>query len=256
MSTRKIFTFTLIALLLSGCGSAAANPTLDPNLIMTVALGTVNAASTQTAFAMPTSTATATLPPTETPTPKPPSFEPTVTFTATVTIPSNVRFGPSTLYAGPGGLRTGKLVEVIGRNAAGDWLLVRETGGKKSSWVYATNLTVQGNVASLAVAPVILPITPNYPPPANIKSARAGDQVQVSWDAVTIQLKDMYLESTYFVEAWVCSGGQIVYNIYAIKETSLVIPDQAGCAEASRANLYTTTKEGYSQPAAIPWPTP
>ncbi|MBV6394651.1 MAG: hypothetical protein HFACDABA_00217 [Anaerolineales bacterium] len=254
MTHRIIPVLFLIVALLSACGGAQPAPTLDMNLVMTAALGTVNASSTQTALALPTNTATATPPPTETPIPAPPAFEPTTILSATVAVPANIRFGPGVQYAGPGGLRTGKAVEVIGRNAAGDWLLIREVGGRKSSWIYAVNLKVQGDIAALAIAPVILPITPNYQPPANIQAVRAGDQVQVRWDSVSIPLKDMYLDSAYFIEAWVCYGGQIAYSIFAVKETAVVIPDQAGCAEASRALLYTTTKEGYSQPVPIPWP--
>ena len=256
MNKRIFFTLMIAAMFLSACGQPTTDPSLDPNLAMTVAFATVNAAGTQTVQAIPTNTATATLPPTETPTPKPAVFEPTVILSASVTAPANCRFGPSTVYAGPGGLRTGKILEAIGRDGLGQWILIREIGGKKSCWVYAPNLSVQGDIASLPVAPVTLVFTPNYQPPANIKAARAGDQVQVSWDAVTIQLKDMYLDSTYFIEAWVCSGGQIVYTIYATKDTFIVIPDQAGCAEASRGSVYTTTKEGYSVAGAIPWPLP
>ena len=256
MSARSILSFTLIALLLTACGSAPSQPTADPNLVMTVAFATVYAAGTQTALAMPTNTPTETPQPTATIPPLPTDFVPAVILPAVVTAPANVRFGPGVQYAGPGGLRTGKTLEVVGRNAAGDWLLIREVGGQKTSWVYAPNLTVQGDIASLAIAPVVLPITPNYQPPTNIKAARAGDQVQVVWDAVTVQLKDAYLGSTYFIEAWVCSGGQIVYNVFATKDTFIVIPDQPGCAEASRGNVYTTTREGYSQPASIPWPAP
>lgn len=256
MTKKTLLAIIILTALLSSCGGGASEPTLDLNPIMTLAFATVNASGTQTALAMPTNTPTETPLPTPTFPPQPTAFAPTVILPATVTTGANVRFGPGTQYAGPGGLRYGKVLEVIGRNAAGDWLLVREVGGQKSSWVYAPNLTVQGDIASLAIAPVVLPITPNYQAPTNIKVARAGDQVQVSWDAVTIQPKDIYLESTYFIEAWVCSAGQIVYNIYATKDVFIVIPDQPGCAEASRGNLYTTTREGYSQPAAIPWPTP
>jgi len=253
MTKKTLIVIVILAALLASCGGSG-EPTSDPNAIMTVAFATVYASGTQTALAMPTNTATMTPPPTETPVPAPPTFEPTNILTATVSVPANIRFGPGVQYAGPGGLRTGKTVEAIGRNAVGDWLLIREVGGRKSSWIYAANLKVQGDIATLAVAPVILPITPDYQAPANIKAVRAGDQVQVSWDAVSISLKDMYLDSSYFIEAWVCSGGQLAYGIFAVKETAVTIPDQAGCAEASRALLYTTTKAGYSQPASIPWP--
>jgi hypothetical protein len=243
----------VVSLALSACGGQAT-PTTDTNAMMTLAFATVNAAGTQTFVAMPTNTVVPTNTPAPTPTPKP-EFLPTVVLTATVSIPSNVRFGPGTEYAGPGGLRTGKTIEVIGRNAAGDWLLVREVGGKKSSWVYAANLTVQGDIASLAIAPVILPITPNYAAPTNIRAARSGDQVQVMWDAVEINYKDVYPESSYFLETWLCTGGQLVYSIHAVKETSIILTDQPGCAEKSHGLLYTTTRDGYGGPAEItPWP--
>ena len=256
MSTRTILVFALTAALLSACGGGASAPTLDPNLVMTLAFATVNASGTQTALAIPTNTPTETPVPTPTFPPQPTAFVPSVVLSGTVTVGSNCRFGPSILYAGPGVIRYGKVLEIIGRDAIGQWLLVREPGGQKSCWVYAANLSVQGEIGSLLVAPVELVFNNEYQAPTNIKAARAGDQVQVSWDAVTVQIKDYYPDSSYFIEAWVCSGGQIVYNIYATKDAFVVIPDQAGCAEASRANLYTTTKEGYSQPASIPWPTP
>jgi hypothetical protein len=253
MNKRNFLTFLIAAMFLAACGQS--EPTLDPNLAMTQAFATVNAAFTQTALAIPTNTPIPTETPAPTATPKP-EFEPTVILTAIVSVPANVRFGPGTDYAGPGGLRTGKTIEVIGRNAAGDWLLIRETGGKKSSWIYAANLSVQGDLASLPIAPVILPITPAYQAPTNVQAARSGDQVQISWDAVTINFKDVYLDSTYFLETWTCSGGQLAYSIHAVKETIITLTDQPGCAEASHGLLYTTTKDGYSAPAPIPWPTP
>jgi uncharacterized protein YgiM (DUF1202 family) len=254
---KRLFLVTLLvaALTLAACGPSTPDPAFDPNAMMTLAFATVNAAGTQTALAKPTDTPVPTGTPPPTFTPKP-AFEPTVILTATVSVPTNVRFGPDTDYAGPGGLRTGKTVEVIGRNAAGDWLLVREIGGKKSSWVYAANLTVQGEIGSLAVAPVILPITPNYAAPANIRTARAGDQVQITWDAVEVNYKDAYPDSSYFLETWTCSSGQLVYSIHAVKETTVTITDQPGCAEKSHGLLYTTTRDGYSVPAEIPWPAP
>jgi hypothetical protein len=256
MNKRIFLTFLMAALILSACGQSKPDPALDPVLAMTQAFATVDASFTQTALAIPTNTPAPTETPTNTPPPKPTAFTPTVVLTAVVTTPSNLRFGPSTVYAGPGGVRTGKTLEVIGRNAAGDWLLIREPGGKKSSWIYATNLTVTGDLSTLAIAPVVLIITPNYQAPTNIKAARAADQVQVSWDAVTINYKDAYPESTYFIEAWTCSGGQLTYNIFATKDLAIIIPDQPGCSEPSHGLVHTTTRDGYSAPGEIPWPTP
>lgn len=250
---------TLLAavLLLTACGqSSTPDPALDPNLAMTQAFATVNAAFTQTALAVPTNTPLPTETPAPTPLPQPTAFVPPVILTAGVTTPVNCRFGPSTVYAGPGGLRAGKTVEAIGRDASVQWILVRELGGKKSCWVNIAGLSVQGDPASLAVAPIQMVYTPNYQPPANVRAGRVGDQVQVAWDAVSILPKDAFPESTYFIEAWVCSGGQIVYTILATMDLTINIPDQPGCAEASRGLLYTATREGYSVPATIPWPAP
>jgi uncharacterized protein YgiM (DUF1202 family) len=251
---KKLFLIVLLvaALTLSACGPKAT-PTEDTGIVMTLAFATVYASGTQTQAAIPTNT----VEPTATPQPVPtarPAFEPTVILSATVSTPSNVRFGPGVDYAGPGGVRTGKALEVIGRNAAGDWLLIREVGGKKSSWIYAANLSVQGDIASLPVAPVLLPFTSAYLAPANIKAARSGDQVQISWDKVEINYKDAYPDSTYFLETWTCSGGQLAYSIHAVKETVITLTDQPGCAEKSHGLLYTTTRDGYSLPAEIPWP--
>ena len=250
----KTIILSIFAMLLSACGgNATPDPALDPNLAMTAAFATVNASFTQTALAVPT------LPPapTETPVPavpQPTQFTPTVVLPVTVTVGANLRFGPSTVYAGPGGARSGKVLEAIGRDASGQWLLVREPGGKKSSWINIIAISVQGDVNSLAIAPVELIITPNYPPPSNITATRNSDQVQISWGEVPLTPQVTYIDSHYFLELWLCTGGQLTYTILATNDLFITVTDQPGCAEASHGLLHTTTREGYSQPATIPWP--
>lgn len=250
----KTIILSIFAMLISACGgNATPDPALDPNLAMTAAFATVNASFTQTALAVPT------LPPapTETPVPavpQPTQFTPTVILPVTVTVGANLRFGPSTVYAGPGGARSGKVLEAIGRDASGQWLLVREPGGKKSSWINIIAISVQGDVNSLAIAPVELIITPNYPPPSNITATRNSDQVQISWGEVPLTPQVTYIDSHYFLELWLCTGGQLTYTILATNDLFITVTDQPGCAEASHGLLHTTTREGYSQPATIPWP--
>jgi hypothetical protein len=250
----KTIILSIFAVLLSACGGdATPDPALDPVLAMTAAFATVNASFTQTALAVPTNPA-----PTETPTPaaplQPTQFTPTVILPVTVTAPANLRFGPSTVYAGPGGARTGKVLEAIGRDASSQWLLVREPGGNKSSWVNIIAVSVQGDINTLAIAPVELIFTPNYPPPSNVTATRNGDQVQIAWSEVPVQPQVVYLDSHYFLELWLCSGGQLTYTILATNDLTISVTDQAGCATASHGLIHTTTKEGYSQPATIPWP--
>jgi hypothetical protein len=250
----KTIILSIFAMLLSACGgNATPDPALDPNLAMTAAFASVYASFTQTALAIPT------LPPapTETPVPavpQPTQFTPTVILPVTVTVGANLRFGPSTVYAGPGGARSGKVLEAIGRDASGQWLLVREPGGKKSSWINIITISVQGDVNSLAIAPVELIITPNYPPPSNITATRNSDQVQISWGEVPLTPQVTYIDSHYFLELWLCTGGQLTYTILATNDLFITVTDQPGCAEASHGLLHTTTREGYSQPATIPWP--
>lgn len=242
------------AFLLTACGGEATpDPALDPVIAMTAAFATVNAAFTQTALALPTSSI-----PTETPVPtagpQPTAFSPTVVLPATVKATSNCRFGPGTVYAGPGGVRTGKVLEAIGRDTTSEWIMVREVGGNKSCWVNIIGLTIQGDGNTLAIAPVALVFTENYPPPPNITAVRSGDQVQISWGDVPLQPQVVFPESHYFLELWLCSGGQLTPSILATNDLTLTVTDQPGCTGASHGLLYTTTREGYSQPAVIPWP--
>lgn len=240
---------------LSACGgNATPDPALDPVLAMTQAFATVNAAFTQTALAVPTNTPKPTETPIPTVPPQPTQFTPTVVLLVTVTAPANYRFGPSTVYASPGGARTGKALETIGRDASGQWLLVREPGGKKSSWINIIALNVQGDINTLAIAPVELLFTPNYPPPSNVTATRSGDQIQIAWSEVPVQPQVVYLDSHYFLELWLCNGGQLAYTILATNDLTITATDQTGCAEASHGVIHTTTREGYSQPTTIPWP--
>ena len=252
MTKKTFIVIVLLTTLLVACGGdAAPDPALDPLIAMTSAFATVNAGSTQTALAIPTMPPPT---PTLTPEPKPTQFTPAVTLSVMVNATANCRFGPSTTYAGPGGVRTGKMLEAIGRDVTSQWLLVREAGGKKSCWVNIIALNVQGDINTLAIAPVELIFTADYPAPPNITALRTGDQVLISWGNVPLQPQAIYLDGHYFLELWLCTAGQLTYTILGTNDLSITVTDQAGCSEASHGLLYTTTREGYSQPAVIPWP--
>ncbi len=83
-------------------------------------------------------------------------------------------------------MRTGKVLEAIGREQSNQWLLVREVGGKKSCWVNIIALNVSGDINTLAIAPVDLIFTADYPPPPNIAARRNVDQVTISWGDVPL----------------------------------------------------------------------
>ena len=258
MKKRILFLLFAAALALSACGGGEAATPSDPNAIMTLAFATVNASFTQTALAVPTNAPLPTETPSPTAEPKPGAFEPTVILPGSVnTGVVYCRFGPEQVYVARFGLRLGKTLDVIGRNEASDWLLVREVGGAtaKSCWVSAPLLTVQGDLATLAVAPVTWVTTQKYPPPANIVATRDGSKVTLKWDPVQVQKSDLYIEGRYLLEVWLCKGGVLARSLISVKIAQASLADEAGCSEPSHGQIFTSTRDGYSLPAPIaPWP--
>jgi len=256
MNKRILLTLATAALTLSACGGdATPDPALDLNVAMTQAFATVNASFTQTAQAIPTTPP----PPTDntalTPSPFPSPFKPTMVFQVTVSVPIvNCRFGPDTIYVAPYGLRYGKVREAIGKDETGNWLLVREPGGKKACWVIASAVTLQGNIASLATSQVKLPTTNSYPPPTIVNVTRDGNQVNISWNDVPLQQKDIYSENHYLLDVWICDNGQSTHKLIGTNELSVTFTDAIGCNNPSEGQIYTSSKAGYSSPVQIPWP--
>lgn len=71
------------------------------------------------------------------------------TLSATSTGAINLRSGPSTAFSTLGTLASGDVIELQGRNANADWVqIVTEDG---LAWVFAPLLTIEGDVASLAI---------------------------------------------------------------------------------------------------------
>ncbi len=106
---------------------------------------------------------------------------------------------------------------------------------------------------SLAIAPVELPRTSEYPPPSNVRAERNGDQVTILWEAVPIpDPKMIYSESRYFLELRLCRGGEVSDALLGTNELRVTIADEAGCAEPSGEQISTATCEGYSLSTVIP----
>jgi len=150
-----------------GVGRAAPTPTIVP-----LAAAEVNVTPTPTAVptATPTEAVTATptpLQPTDTPAPSRPtalvlSPEQSRRVEGRVTASAlNVRTGPDTAYPIVGGLSLDDSVEVVGKNAAGDWLQIAyPTNGEGRGWIAAAYADLTG---SLAAVPEVS--APPPPPP-------------------------------------------------------------------------------------------
>jgi hypothetical protein len=152
MSGRKttLVVSLLLVAALSACNLPSEQGTPTPDPILTV-----------TALAQ--ALATPTPPPVlDTPTPEfspTPAFTPTPSVpTVTVSVDTNCRTGPSTQYDRIGGLLVGQSAEVVGKNTATNYWIIRTPGGSGTCWLWGQYATVSGNTANLPEYPV--PPTP------------------------------------------------------------------------------------------------
>ncbi len=138
--------------------------------------------------ALPTATAAGGILPKPTATPSPPAL-PTVTASLTPTLTptppryeltidtenANVRTGPGTVYNILATMPRGTVFEVVGRSAAGDWLVVELENGK-TGWI-ATRVILYRFDANL-LPTVQAPPTPIVPTkkPTDVKSDQSPGQ--------------------------------------------------------------------------------
>jgi TolB protein len=163
-----VIALLIVSLLAAGCdlgvGRAAPTPTIIP-------LAAAETNVTPTPMAVPTATptegVTATPIPvqlTDTPAPSPATaLAPGVKGKVT-SFGLNVRTGPGTAYPVIGELSLGDSVEVIGKNAAGDWLQIAYNG--QEGWIAAAYTDLAGSLAALPEASA----PPPPPPTAAIES--------------------------------------------------------------------------------------
>jgi hypothetical protein len=120
--------------------------------------------ATATPAIPPTPEATAT--PEATEVPPSPTPEPAPSFTANENV--NIRSGPGTSYPRLGSLEAGDVYEIVGKNAAGDWLEFVYDGD--AAWVTVDMVTTSGNMDAVEVAQNIAP------PPAPTSAPRPRPQ--------------------------------------------------------------------------------
>ena len=198
----------------------------------------------------PTPTGTTTPTPTITPTPE------YLVLRGRVLVRANCRYGPGAPYLYKYGLVPGSNLEVIGRNDLGTWILVQAIGGDNPCWVKASLLELQGDVMAVAPTYIPLPLSPYYPPLSNVYATRAGDEVTVSWNGVTLRAGDETAEAPYLVEAWVCVEGRLMFTPLGVYANSVRLTDEPGCADPSHGRVYLVEKHGYTLWVEIPWPPP
>jgi hypothetical protein len=151
-------------------------------------------------------------------------------------------------------------MEIIGRDPAGTWLLIRAIGGDNPCWIKASLMDPRGDVMNVPyVDPdIILPESKYYGALTGVYATRRGNEVIVSWNALFTKAGDeIKLEASqmfYVIEAWVCIQGNVTFTVIGSNITLANISDEPGCSEPSHGRVYGAEKHGYTPWVEIPWP--
>ncbi len=137
-----------------------AEPAVEPTAVPTVAPTAAPAVvATEAPAVEPTAApvAEATLAPEVQPTAVPvapvdPGASTSVTVTITTESGMNVRSGPSTATTALTALPTGAVVPAVGRSADSQWIQIFLADLKANGWVFASLVTIDGDVAALPIA--------------------------------------------------------------------------------------------------------
>ena len=200
----------------------------------------------------PTATPTSTPVPTNTP-------APVSSLRGTVTQISNCRYGPDWPYLYKYGVGVGTKMEVIGRDADGNWLQVQGIGGQNACWIKSVQIQVDGDVMTLPDTypnTTGLPISPFFPE-ISVSVSYSGGMVNVSWPDHEIR-SDLSTEQgiEYIVEIWTCVDGKPTFYALGFPpgETNASFEIDNSCGIISHANLIGEDKEGFSPPTIIALP--
>lgn len=151
----------LLSLLLVACGPAAEptpmpTPTRPLRPTFTPTPQPTDTPTPEPPTPTPQPTDTPTEPPTATPEPPTPTPEAKPVAVVSGSAQVNVRSGPGTAYPQLGSVARGAELEIVGRNAAGDWWQVCCVNGQPA-WIVARLVTVRNAEA--------VPVAANIPPP-------------------------------------------------------------------------------------------
>jgi hypothetical protein len=263
----------LFALVLAGCNLPTDPQTgIEPSaLTPTVAFeNTATPKPDATRAITPGPTLTATLTPSPTRTPEPTSTAtasptPTQTSTNTITptyailrakvlVQANCRYGPGAPYLYKYGVYPETVLEIIGRNDLGTWVVVQAIGGTNPCWVKADLLEIRGDVMAVAPMYLELPRSPYYGPMTQVSATREGSEVTVFWNGIQLRAGDDSEQTPYVIEAWVCQDGQLIFTPVGSYGFAAKITDEPGCAEPSHGRITAAEKHGYTAWVEIPWP--
>ncbi|MGE5249952.1 MAG: hypothetical protein ACM3QS_07020 [Bacteroidota bacterium] len=199
-------------------------------------------------------------PPTESFTASPPTQPPVQvsSLRGTINQLANCRYGPGAPYLYKYGIKKTARMEVIGRDADGNWLKIQAIGGHNPCWINADLIDVEGDVMQVADAyPSTngLPISPFFEKIAITSISRDGGTVTVQWAEHTIRSDLVQPDAVeYIVEVWTCMDGKPGFYALGTNDTSASFQIDESCGAASHADVIGQDKEGFSPPAVIDLP--
>jgi hypothetical protein len=164
---------------------------------------------------------------------------------------AHCRYGPGKAYLHAADLYEGDHAEVRNRNSNGSWLWIKPDKINYHCWASASVLEIEGDVFTVVEYYHPLPHSTLYGPPRNVRAARQGDEVIVTWDRVRMTEDD---DRGYMIEADLCQGGAFFSTAVHTNDTSYTFLDETSCLGESGGKLYAVEKHGYTDPVPIPWP--
>lgn len=253
-------TVILLFVILSACTSQSAPKAPAPPVEASIqpAETSPTPVPSSTPSLEPAATATSTPSPTAT-------ITPTITNTPVPWLRLTIKVENAVCHYGPGkpylykfAVHKGFNMQALSRDVTGTYMEIQAIGDEGNTcWVNAEYMDIQGDTNTLKMVQpedVILPQSPYYAPPIGIKIEREGDEVNLIWVPLNLKAGDSSEQTPYIVEAWTCHDGQLSFEPIGTYNNRLVIQDEAGCAQASRARLLAAEKHGYTRPVEIDWP--
>jgi len=166
------------------------------------------------------------IPPTEAPTDIPATATPSVPI-ARVIQGANVRNGPGTVYAPPvGSVAANEELEIVARNAAGDWYQIRYFQG--TAWIFASLVEVSGNVNAIRVETNIppTPIQATNTPVATSTPEAPASTVNLIVDAIAVNPHPLVCNQASTINVTVTNNGtDAIQTGSALRVEAILISD-------------------------------
>ena len=173
MKKKILFIISIVLLITLACNLSNTTPSPEApvgNIVATSVAQTLEANGqippTVASLPSPLPSMTPAIPPTI-------AFTPTIALSPTPSIPmasvsenTNCRTGPGKVYDYIGAFTVGEKAEVVGKNTASDYWIIKNPDRNGNCWLWGHYTTVVGNTANLqeyAVPPTPTPSIPNAP---------------------------------------------------------------------------------------------